>query len=69
MLEFRIETGQETDGRWIAEIQTLPGVLAYGESRDRAIARVTALALQVIADRIEHGEIAVAPDSVVFLAA
>ncbi|MEX2242515.1 MAG: hypothetical protein WD716_01580 [Fimbriimonadaceae bacterium] len=68
-MEFRIETGQEADGRWIAEIQALPGVLAYGESKGRAISRATALALQVIGDRIEHGEIDVAPERVVFLAA
>ena len=68
-MEFRIVTAQEIDGRWIAEIPVLPGVLAYGESKDRAVSRATALALQVVADRIEHGEIDVAPDRVVFLAA
>ncbi|MFI5386064.1 MAG: type II toxin-antitoxin system HicB family antitoxin [Fimbriimonadales bacterium] len=68
-MEFLIDTEQETDGRWIAEISALPGVLAYGETRDRAMSRATALALQVIADRIEHGEIEVAPNRVVFRAA
>lgn len=68
-MEFRIECQEETDGRWIAEIIALPGAIAYGETKERAISRVIALALQVVADRIEHGEIQVAPDRVVFLAA
>lgn len=67
-MEFRIETEQEADGRWIAEIPVLPGVLCYGETRERAVARVTALALQVVADRIEHGEMVSPPSSFVFLA-
>jgi predicted RNase H-like HicB family nuclease len=69
VMEFRIETEQEVDGRWIAQIEDLPGVLAYGETKGRAVSRATALALQVVADRIEHGEIDVAPDRVIFLAA
>jgi predicted RNase H-like HicB family nuclease len=51
-----IETDREEDGRWIAEIIDLPGVLAYGQTRDEAIERVKALSLRVIADRLEHGE-------------
>jgi predicted RNase H-like HicB family nuclease len=51
-----IETEREDDGRWIAEVAALPGVLAYGRTRDEAIARVQALALRTLADRIEHGE-------------
>ena len=47
---------QEEDGRHVAEVVELPGVLAYGASRDEAIARVQALALRVLADRLEHGE-------------
>ncbi len=47
---------QEEDGRWIAEVLELPGVLAYGASEEEAIANVQALALHVIADRLEHGE-------------
>jgi len=47
---------QEADGRWLAEVVELPGVLAYGASRDEALARAEALALRVIADRLEHGE-------------
>ena len=51
-----IEVDREVDGRWIAEAMTLPGVIVYGETREEAIARVEALALRVLADRIEHGE-------------
>jgi predicted RNase H-like HicB family nuclease len=53
---FRIELEQETDGRWIAEVIELPGVLAYGASQDQAVAKVQALALRVVADRLEHDE-------------
>ena len=53
---LRIEVAREDDGRWIGEIPTLPGVLAYGETEQQARANVEALALRVIADRIEHGE-------------
>jgi len=53
---FRIELEQETDGRWIAEVVELPGVLAYGASQDEAIAHVQALALRVVADQLEHDE-------------
>lgn len=52
---FRIEVERETDGRWLAETVELPGVLAYGATDDRAIARVQALALRVVADRNEGG--------------
>jgi predicted RNase H-like HicB family nuclease len=53
---FEIETEQEDDGRWIAEIPAMPGVLAYGSSRDDAVARVEILALRVLADRLESGQ-------------
>ena len=53
---LRVELEQEADGRWLAEVVELPGVLAYGASRDEALARAEALALRVIADRLEHGE-------------
>ena len=55
--KFTFECEQENDGRWLAEVIELPGVLAYGQSRNEAIANVTALALHVLADRIEHNEI------------
>jgi predicted RNase H-like HicB family nuclease len=53
---LRIESEQEEDGRWIAEVPALRGVLAYGETRAEADAKVKALALRVIADRLENGE-------------
>ncbi len=55
-MTFTVETEQETDGRWIAEIAQIPGALAYGSTRDEAIARVEALGLRVLAERIEQGE-------------
>jgi predicted RNase H-like HicB family nuclease len=51
-----VEVEQEQDGRWIAEVSALSGVLAYGDTRDEAVKRAEALALRVIADRLEHGE-------------
>jgi len=51
-----VEIDREDDGRWIAEIPDLPGVLQYGETRDEAITKAKALALRVFADRLEHGE-------------
>jgi predicted RNase H-like HicB family nuclease len=51
-----LETEREIDGRWIAEIVQLPGVIAYGDSREEAVAKAEALALRVLADRLEHGE-------------
>lgn len=54
-MNFTIELEQETDGRWIAEVSELRGVLVYGQTRDEAIARVQALALRTLADRLEHG--------------
>lgn len=53
---MNIELGRETDGRWIAEAPDLPGVMTYGRSRDEAIAKVKALALRALADRLEHGD-------------
>jgi predicted RNase H-like HicB family nuclease len=53
---FTIEVDYEADGRWIAEVLHLPGVIGYGQSRQEAIERVQALSLRVLADRLEHGE-------------
>lgn len=53
---LKIEFDQEDDGRWIAEIPVLPGVMAYGVTRDDAKDKVEALALRALADRLEHGE-------------
>ncbi len=55
-MRFPVEFEQETDGRWLAEIPALPGCLAYGASRDEALAAAVGLAMHVLADRIEHGE-------------
>ena len=68
-MEFKVEIERENDGRWIAEVVDLPGVLAYGDTRDRALAAAEALALRVIADRLEHGETAPEPIAVSFIAA
>ena len=67
-LHYKIETELETDGRWIAEALGLPGVLAYEQSEDEAIKRVEALALRVIADRVENEEIPARGMSVSFAA-
>jgi len=53
-LKYHIETEEEADGRWIAEITDLPGVMAYGATKEEAMAAAEALALRVIADRIEE---------------
>lgn len=52
-MEFQVTFDREQDGRWIAEIEALPGVLAYGATKLEARSKVEALALRVIADRIE----------------
>ncbi|MBM4070197.1 MAG: type II toxin-antitoxin system HicB family antitoxin [Planctomycetes bacterium] len=51
-----IEVEQEDDGRWLAEVLELPGVLAYGQTRQEAIERAQSLSLRVLADRLDHGE-------------
>jgi predicted RNase H-like HicB family nuclease len=56
LIAFKVETEQEDDGRWLAEVLELPGVLAYGDTQQTALSRVQALALRVVADRLEHGE-------------
>jgi predicted RNase H-like HicB family nuclease len=53
---MRIEIAREEDGRWIAEIPELPGVMAYGDTCNQAISKAEALALRVMADRLEHDE-------------
>jgi predicted RNase H-like HicB family nuclease len=68
-MTFTVDIEQEDDGRWIAEVLELPGVLTYGQSPEEATAKVQALALRVVADRVEHGE--AGPDllSIAFAAA
>lgn len=68
-MKLRVEFEQETDGRWIAEIVALPGVMAYGSSREEALAAAEALALRVIADRIENGELRLESSGILFEAA
>ncbi len=53
---MKVETEIEDDGRWIAEIPTLPGAMAYGATKQEAVAKVEALVLRALADKIEHGE-------------
>ena len=56
MITFQVESEREDDGRWLAEVVELPGVLAYGDTQQAALSRVQALALRVVAERLEHGE-------------
>ena len=55
-MNFDIECEREDDGRWLAEVPQLSGVLAYGATRDEAMAKAQVLALRVLAERLEHGE-------------
>ena len=68
-MQFTIEVEREEDGRWIAEITEIPGAMTYGTSRGEAVARVEALALRVLAERIEAGEQPVEPIRITFAAA
>lgn len=65
-MKLTIEWEQEEDGRWLAEVLELPGVLAYGQTSEEAIARAEALALRVLADRLEHGETSLTPLNISF---
>ena len=67
--QFTIETDQEDDGRWIAEVPEIPGAMVYGQSQAEAIALVQALALRAIADKLEHDEINLGLTSLTFVAA
>ncbi len=55
-MTLNVELEREADGRWLADVPTLPGVMCYGQDRDEAVAKVQALALRVIAERLEHRE-------------
>jgi predicted RNase H-like HicB family nuclease len=68
-MQYTVETEQESDGRWIAEIVEIPGVMKYGRSREEAISQAEALALRVIAERLENGEHLVEPIQITFAAA
>ena len=63
---FTIEIEREVDGRWIADVQELPGVIVYGQTREEALAKAEALALRIVADQLEAGETAPALTSVAF---
>ncbi len=60
-MNLTFDTECESDGRWIAEVPELPGVLAYGATEGEAVAKAESLALRVLADRIEHGEAGAMP--------
>ncbi|MGH8576829.1 MAG: type II toxin-antitoxin system HicB family antitoxin [Gammaproteobacteria bacterium] len=68
-MNFSIEYEQEEDGRWLAEVPQLPGVLAYGNTPDEAMAKAETLALRVLAEQLEHGERRPQPISITFAAA
>jgi predicted RNase H-like HicB family nuclease len=68
-VRLTVELEQESDGRWIAEVIELPGVMVYGETSEDALTRVKALALRVLADMLEHGEVVGEMTSVAFAAA
>ncbi|MDP1859273.1 MAG: hypothetical protein Q8K82_11400 [Gemmatimonadaceae bacterium] len=68
-MTLSIELEQELDGRWIAEVGAMPGVLTYGVTKTDAVAKVQALALRVLAERFEHGEAVPEFLNVTFLAA
>ena len=55
-MKYQIECEREEDGRWIAEVPELPGVLVYGSTAEEAMAKAQVLALRVLAERLEHGE-------------
>jgi predicted RNase H-like HicB family nuclease len=56
-MNFTLECEQEDDGRWLAEVLELPGALAYGTTKDEAMAKAEALALRALAERLEHAEV------------
>ena len=68
-MKLTVELDREEDGRIIAEVLELPGVMAYGKTREEAIAKVQALALHVVAEKLEHGELVLDPMSVSFATA
>ena len=56
-MNFTLDCEVESDGRWLAEVLELPGALAYGATKDEAMAKVEVLALRILAERLEHGEV------------
>jgi predicted RNase H-like HicB family nuclease len=68
-MTFTVDYEQEVDGRWIAEVLELPGVMVYGATREEALAKAQALALRVVAERLDHGEMLAEPLNILFAAA
>lgn len=68
-MRFTLQIEQEEDGRWIVEIPELSGVLAYGNTREEAVAKAKILALRVVADQLEHGEAETELNNISFAAA
>jgi predicted RNase H-like HicB family nuclease len=68
-MDLTLEVEQEQDGRWLAEIPELPGVLAYGSSSEEALAKAQILALRVLAEQLEHGEARARPIHITLAAA
>jgi predicted RNase H-like HicB family nuclease len=68
-MNFSLECEREEDGRWLAEVPQLPGVLAYGATSDEAMAKAEILALRVLAEQLEHGESRPQPISISLVAA
>jgi predicted RNase H-like HicB family nuclease len=68
-MKFLVEIEKEEDGRWIADVPELPGVMAYGNTSTEAAGKAQALALRVIAERIEHGEEGPELLNIIFMAA
>jgi predicted RNase H-like HicB family nuclease len=69
VMKFTVESEQEEDGRWLAEVLELPGVMVYGATRQEALAKAQALALRVMAERLDHGEMLAEPINILFAAA
>jgi predicted RNase H-like HicB family nuclease len=68
-MRFTVELEREAGGRWLAEVADLPGVMAYGATREEALGAVEALALRVLADRLEHDGVPALPLTLSFVAA
>lgn len=68
-MKFTVESEQEEDGRWLAEVLELPGVMVYGQTKQKALAKALALTLRVLAERLEHGEMLAEPINILFAAA
>jgi predicted RNase H-like HicB family nuclease len=68
-MDFTMESEREEDGRWLAEVPRLLGVLTYGSSAEEAMARAEVLALRVLAERLKHGESQPQPINISFMAA